>query len=341
MTNRDILAIGTSAGGVEALLFLARQMPREFPASILVTIHLSRQFRSSLDELLSNAGMRSASFAVDGEPLRKGHIFIAPTDQHLIVDKDRLRLGAGPQENNARPAIDPMMRSAAVCCGPRTVGVVLTGTLGDGASGLWALSQCGGLTAVQDPNDATFSEMPFNALKRVAPDHVVRLAEMPALLTRLAHLPAGDAMPVSGNLKFEVEIARTGRSAMDDMDHIGSRSTLACPDCHGVMWEIGEGELTRYRCHVGHTYTAELMALALDENLRRALASAQRALEERVMLARKLHDEAREHRQKHLAANWERKAREFDQELVVIRKSIRRIEEIAGAARQQDNAEAN
>ena len=136
MVNRDIVAIGTSAGGFEALLFLAKGLPQNFPASILVTIHLPLEFRSSLDEILTRAGPLPAAFANEGEVKKKGRIYIAPPGRHLIVDGEQLWLGTGPRENNARPAIDPMLRSVAVCCGNRGIGLILTGTLGDGASGL-------------------------------------------------------------------------------------------------------------------------------------------------------------------------------------------------------------
>src|SRR5690348_3691552 len=136
MANHDIVAIGTSAGGVDALIFLANQFPRNFPATVLVTIHLPRDARSQLDELLTSAGPLPAAFAKEGDVLKKSCIYLAPPDRHLLLEEDRLALGAGARENHARPAIDPMLRSAAVCCSSRTIGVVLTGTLGDGASGL-------------------------------------------------------------------------------------------------------------------------------------------------------------------------------------------------------------
>lgn len=250
----------------------------------------------------------------------------------MLLDGDHLRLGSGPRENNARPAIDPMLRSAAVCCGSRSIGVVLTGTLGDGASGLWALQQCGGTTVVQDPQDAAFPEMPLSALNRARPDHVVRLADLPVLLESLAHQPAGAPRPVPRSIRYEAAIARDGRSSMDEMDGLGRRSVLACPDCGGVMWEIDEGDMLRYRCHVGHTYSAELMSIAIDENLRRALASALCALEERVSLARKLYRQAVDSGHRLLAETWQEKAHEFEREMDVIRDSIRRVDQLAANA---------
>lgn len=335
MANHDILAIGTSAGGVEALIFLAKKLPPDLPAAVLVTLHLPSHLRSNLDDILQRKGSLPACFARDGDRLQKSRILIAPPDRHLIVENERVVLGQGPRENNSRPAIDPMLRSVAACCGPRVVGVVLTGTLNDGASGLWAVEQCGGITVVQDPNDAAFPEMPANALNRLHPDHVVSLAGMPALLTSLALAPAGEAMPVPESVKFEVAIAKGRSSSINEMDGLGRRSVLACPDCHGVMWEIDEGDLVRYRCHVGHAYSAEQMSLALDDNLRRALGSALRALEERYNLAKKLEHQAADNKQSTLAASWSRRAREFERELDIVRRAIRRLDDIASTQDMQ------
>jgi two-component system, chemotaxis family, protein-glutamate methylesterase/glutaminase len=329
MANRDIMTIGTSAGGVEALLFLTKAFRPDLPATVLITIHLSSHFRSSLDEILTRAGPLPASFARDGELAKTGHVYIAPPSCHLLLDGDRLVLGTGPRENFARPAIDPMLRSAAVCCGGRTVGVLLTGSLGDGASGLWALSRCGGITVVQDPHDAAFSEMPMTALNRARPDHVVPLAQMPALLDSLVHQPAGEALPVPERIRFEVEVARNGHSSMSDMDRVGRRSVLSYPDCGGVMWEIDEDDLIRYRCHVGHAYTAELMSLALDESLRRALASARRGYEERSALMEKMEERAVGDGYGQLAETWRQKAKEYREQAKVIDDAIQRLERMA------------
>jgi len=191
MANRDILAIGTSAGGFEALRLLARELPADLPAAVLVVIHLSAEFPSHLDSILSRDGPLAASFAKDGDPLRRGHILLAPPGSHLLLDGAHARLGHGPRENSAKPAIDPLFRSVAACCGARAIGVVLTGTLGDGAAGLQVLERCGGITVVQDPDDAAYSEMPAHALRLLRPAHVARLRDMPGLLARLVREPAG------------------------------------------------------------------------------------------------------------------------------------------------------
>ncbi|HLH94889.1 MAG TPA: chemotaxis protein CheB [Xanthobacteraceae bacterium] len=334
MGNRDVLAIGASAGGIEALVGLVKNFPSDFPASIFLTIHLSNRARSELGELLTRAGPLRAAFAQDGEVITKSRIYIAPPNKHLLLDGEWVSLGVGPRENNARPAIDPMLRSAALCCGPRSVGVVLTGMLDDGAAGLWAVGQSGGITVVQDPKDAAFSDMPRAASERARPDHVVPLAGMSALLDRLVRLPAGPPKPLPPTLKYEVELAKGRAGEMEEMDKLGRRSVLTCPDCGGVMWEIDEGELRRYRCHVGHTYTGEGMGVALDESLRGALASALRALDERVALARKLRNDASRRGHVLLAENWADRCREAQREAEVIRESLRRMDGVSGAARE-------
>jgi two-component system chemotaxis response regulator CheB len=335
MSNRDILAIGTSAGGVDALRFLASEFPKDLPASVLVVIHLSPQFQSSLDSILTQAGPLPARFAEEGTKLQHGQIYIGPPNSHMLVDGYELRLGHGPRENNSRPAIDPLFRSIGLCCGHRAVGAVLTGSLGDGASGLHTLHECGGLTVVQDPGDAAHSGMPEAALSKFRPDHVASLAVLPSLFQRLVSEPAGLRVEPSRELVYEVDVARGGAANMNEMDRIGRRSLLACPDCHGVMWEIQEGTLLRYRCHVGHAYTAELMSLALDENLYRALGSGLRALDERVALAEKLYEQAEESGRTHLAESWRKKLAEYNHEAKILRESIRRFDEVAARAVQK------
>jgi two-component system, chemotaxis family, protein-glutamate methylesterase/glutaminase len=332
MANHDLVAIGASAGGVEALALLCRGLPAQFPATILITQHLPSHYTSSLDEILSEAGELPATFARDGDTLRKGQIFLAPPGCHLIAERDRLLLGRGPSENNVRPAIDPMLRSVAVCCGPRAIGVILSGTLGDGASGLNAIQQCGGLTVVQDPDDAAFSEMPRTALNRSIPDHIVNLADLPLLLNSLVQHPAGEPMPVPASIRFEVGIAKGQKASMQEMDRLGRRSVLTCPECNGVLWEIEDDHAHHYRCHVGHAYSADMMDLALDDNVRRALGSALRALEERIALTERLRKQASDRGHNRSADIWTRKIEEIQKETETLRKTITRIEGVIDRA---------
>jgi two-component system, chemotaxis family, protein-glutamate methylesterase/glutaminase len=325
--NRDILVVGTSAGGVEALLALAKGFTADFPACVLVTIHLPSHFPSALDEILSRVGPLPAAFATDHQAVKKGHIFVAPPERHLLVDGDELLLGTGPRENKSRPAIDPMLRSAAVCCGYRAVGVILSGTLSDGTSGLSALNQCGAITVVQNPASAAFPEMPLAALRDLAPDHVADLSDMPALLGKLVREPAGKPVRVPLSLKYEVDIARGGHDSIETMDRIGRRSVLSCPDCGGVMWEVDDGVAVHYRCHVGHAHNSQSMLLELQGSLGRALATALRVLDERLALVRKLHRQAVEEGRALLAEAWAKSEADCEQEAKTIRNAIDRLDQ--------------
>ncbi|MGJ0507094.1 MAG: chemotaxis protein CheB [Methylocystis sp.] len=291
--------MGASSGGFSALRFIASALPAELDASVLVTLHLASDFPSELDRLLSGAGPLPAQFATDGEALLKGRIYVAPPERHLLLCGERLTLGAGPRENLARPAIDPMLRSVGVCCGFRAIGVILTGALDDGAAGLAAMKLCGGVTVVQSPEDAAYPEMPAAALERSEPDHVVALDAIPSLLATLVKTPGGKPQPASQRLRAEVEIARGKRANIAEMDRIGRCSPIVCPDCGGVLWETDENGGLRYRCHTGHAYTAGILKLALDDNVRRALDVALRALEERLALVRRLRRMAAESHHRH------------------------------------------
>jgi two-component system, chemotaxis family, protein-glutamate methylesterase/glutaminase len=166
----------------------------------------------------------------------------------------------------------------------------------------------------------------------------VSLAALPELLTKLVHEPAGPPRPVPDAIKYEVEVAKSGQASMSNLDRIGRRSVLACPDCHGVMWEIDEGDLVRYRCHVGHAYAVELMSLALAENLTRALGSPLRALDERIALADRLSRQASASNRPHLAQSWQQKTHEFQREAEVIRAAVTRKDELAGRLAQEPNS---
>jgi two-component system chemotaxis response regulator CheB len=222
-----------------------------------------------------------------------------------------------------------MLRSLAVCCAARTIGVVMTGTMSDGAAGLWALKECGGVTVIQDPADAAYPEMPQAALGRSHPDHIAPLSEIPMLLLKLVQQRRGEPKPVPERWKVEVEIAKSGHATMEQMDRIGRRSVFTCPDCGGVMWEIHNGDLTRFRCHVGHAYSAELMDSAIGHVLQDRMASTLRTLQERLALARQLETQATKTGWEYEAKSWRRKAQQLEEEQTVIAGAIEKADGIA------------
>jgi two-component system chemotaxis response regulator CheB len=313
--NHDILLLGASAGGVDALATLCRGLPGDLPAAVLVVQHIAPTTRSVMPEILSRAGHLPALHARDGERFQTGHVYIAPPDHHLLVSEDgrHLRLRRGPVENRVRPAIDALFRSAAVACGPRVVGVVLSGLLDDGTAGLRAVKACGGVSVVQDPADAAWPDMPRNALEGDSPDYCVPLAGMAALLDRLARSPAGPGRPVPPRLATEARIAEqeiadmAGRS-----EELGPPSVLSCPGCGGVLNRIEDGKTMRFRCQIGHAYGAESLAAAQVDALDEALAAAVRTHRERQTLFRQMEDKARSQGLRHAEQRWARAREEAE-----------------------------
>jgi two-component system chemotaxis response regulator CheB len=281
-----LVVVGASAGGVSALLELAKDLPPGFPAPICVVQHVGAN-PSLLPELLSARGPHPAVHARDGQLLTPGVIHIAPPDQHLLVEGRYLRLSRGPKENHTRPAIDPLFRSAALAWGPRVIGVLLTGMLDDGSVGLAAIKQGGGIAVVQDPSTAEEQDMPQNALDFVDVDHVVPLAEMAPLLTQLAGAAVGPDPGPTEALQREVAINR-GENLIQNLAAIASPAGLACPECGGGLFEVKNSVPLRYRCHTGHAYTARSLQKSQAEVGETALRQAVRALTEREMLLRRM-----------------------------------------------------
>lgn len=283
------MVIGTSAGGLEALRIIAAGLPADFATPVCIVMHTSPQSPGILHDILSRSGAVPAVTPRSGERLQPGRIYVAPPDYHLILEPGTLRITKGPRENRFRPAIDPLFRSAAQVYGPRAIGVVLTGNLGDGAAGLWTIQQLGGTTIVQDPHDALFPSMPLNALEYVNADHVVRLAEIAPLLVRLTSTPAEEApVTVPDALEVEVAIAKE-RNAIDaGVEGLGAPSSYACPECHGVLLEIKEGSHIRFRCHTGHAYSVESLVAEVREAAETSLWTAVRSLEEGGMLMERM-----------------------------------------------------
>ena len=187
--HRDIIAIGASAGGVEALVSLVHGLPADLPAAVFIVLHTSPHSSSKLPELLARRTSLAVAHATHGAPVERGRIYVAPPDYHMELRGDRVELTHGPRENHTRPAIDPLFRTAAAEYGDRVVGVILSGMLGDGVMGLEIIKERGGMVVVQDPNEALLSDMPRRAINAVQVDHVLKVAEMPGVLSRLARQP--------------------------------------------------------------------------------------------------------------------------------------------------------
>jgi two-component system chemotaxis response regulator CheB len=322
MDNRDLIVVGGSAGAVDAMRQVTRGLPADLPAAILVVIHRSLQGPSMLAQILDGEGPLPAITAEEGQPLERGHIYVAPPDRHLLLAQDHLHLRRGPRENRARPAIDPLFRSAAVCCSTRVIAVVLSGMLNDGTSGLLAVRRCGGIAVVQDPADASYADMPRSAVRHVAVDHVIAAAEMAPLLARLAASPRPPPVEAPEKIRVETLIAAQELTVMPDKGRLGSLSPLTCPECNGSMQELRDNGLIRYRCHTGHAFTLETLRMAQSEVWERTLYSAMRAQQEQAMLARRVAEEARARQEPVSAAEFERRAKDYEEGAEVIRQLL-------------------
>jgi two-component system chemotaxis response regulator CheB len=283
--GRNIVVIGCSAGGLEALDELFGQLPSDLPASFLAVQHLAPE---GSGEALVRTLARHKSFAcrlaADGEAFKPGRLYIAPPDYHLLLKRTRLLVTKGARENRYRPAIDPLFRSAAVTHGPRVIGVILSGLLDDGTAGLAAVKRCGGVALVQDPDTAAYPQMPRSALANVTVDHRVPLAQMGPLLERLIRESPGKAGRVPAGDRVEAEIAERVLSDVGQVNGLGSQVPYNCPNCGGVLWQVRHQKRPRYRCHTGHSFTATALLSSQAEKIEETLWVSLRMLEERKNL---------------------------------------------------------
>jgi two-component system chemotaxis response regulator CheB len=265
MAHQNIVVVGGSAGALEALKTLAAGLPKDLDAAIFVVLHVGRQ-RSMVPEILSSIGSLPAIHPEDGLPIKKGMIYIAPPDHHLLLrEPDRISLSRGPKENLTRPAINPLFRSAAGTYGSAVIGIILSGTLDDGVAGLAEIKERGGTAIVQDPTTSNYSSMPQTAIEYVSVDYVVRVDDIPALLP--------------GIFAKEGTVHPKG-IIMDE-----HKSGLTCPECRGPLTELRRSKIKEYRCRVGHTYSALSLAEDHQETLERKLWEAVVALEESADIA--------------------------------------------------------
>ena len=322
MAHRDIVVIGCSVGGVEALQTLVAGLPKTFPASVFVVLHLSPQSTSVLPQILSRIGTLPAVHARDNDPIRVGHIYVAPPDNHLVLEDGRVRVTHGPKENRHRPAVDPLFRSAARWYGQRVIGVVLTGSLDDGTAGLLAIKKRGGIAIVQDPEDAIAPGMPQSALEIVRVDYVASVEQIPALLNKLVGVEVMEnGKGKSSRLKKETEIAELDNmNAIEDENRPGNPSQFACPECGGVLWELDGEEMLRFRCRVGHAYTADSLSVEQTEAVEGALWAAMRALEEGASLAQRMAKNAAKGKHARLENRFRERAQSKMEHAEVLRK---------------------
>lgn len=324
MPGHDVIAVGASAGGVEALIALVSKLPADLPAAIFLVLHIPAQSPSLLPEILNRAGPLHALHPADGEAIHSGYIYVASPDHHLLVEEGIVRVVRGPRENRHRPAIDPLFRSAARTYGTRVVGVILTGSMDDGTAGLLAIKRRGGVTVVQDPHDALFASMPRSAIAHVEVDHVVPLSGIGLLLVQLCHeqTAAQGSYPISKDMEMETKLAAMDTQIGQDGEHVGTPSVFSCPECGGVLWEVQDGNLLRFRCRVGHAYSVDSILAGQTEAVEEALWTALKTLEESVSFSRRMANDARKGGKDWLEKRFSEKAQEAEQHAAVIKQVL-------------------
>ncbi len=303
MPGHDIIVVGASAGGVEVLSQLVSSLPQDLPAAIFIVLHVPAHGTSVLPSILNRAITRKyktttthlqAIHPKDGEKIEHGKIYVAPPDRHLLIKDGYVHLAMGPKENSHRPAVDPLFRTAARIYGKRVVGVVLSGLLDDGTAGLASIKQRGGVAVAQDPDEAMYSGMPRSAIENVDVDRVLPIAGIATFLSEIVSTPVSKekSASVSEQMQMETDIIEMDIAAIDNSQRPGKPSGYACPECRGVLWEIHEGKLTRFRCRTGHAFSVNTLIAEQSDALEVALWSALRALEEKAALTQRMTEQA-------------------------------------------------
>lgn len=322
MPNRDIIVIGGSSGATAPLKEILGRLPPDMAAAVFVVLHIPAHGIGILATVASAAGRLPVRQAENGVAIEHGTVYLAAPDHHLLIADGRLMLGRGPRENLVRPAIDPLFRSAALHYGPRVIGIVLSGFLSDGASGLNAIKRCGGLAIVQQPTDAIADEMPRRALEASAVDFCIPGTDIGDVLAGLTKGEAGAAGPVPPDIRLEVEIAAGERLDSEILIRLGTPAALTCPSCGGVLSSLKVDKTLRFRCQVGHAFVADVLAKEQESRVDEAMRVALRIIEERAELVSRMAEDARQSGRKAIAEMYEGRVTEYRDYANLIRQVV-------------------
>lgn len=326
MEKRNIIVIGASAGGIDALKELIAPLPADLNAALFIVWHMAPAIRGILPRILKKITSIPTEHAVDGEPIQTNRIYVAPPDHHLLLEDGLIRVTHGPKENRFRPAIDPLFRSAAYGYNNRVIGVILSGALDDGTAGLWTIKQRGGMALVQDPDEAEVPSMPESAIRQVAVDVVLPAGQLAQELVKLVGQIVAPAGPVDAQetkkTELEIRIAAQENALAMNVFPFGELSPYTCPECHGVLTLLKEGSLARYRCHTGHAYSVDTLLAAVTETVEDNLYNTLRSMDEAIILLNHLGDHYAEANQLKLAALYFQKAQEAQSRADLVRQTL-------------------
>jgi len=307
--GRDLVVVAASAGGLEPLRTLLAGLPADLPAAVLVVLHIPASGGRTLPHILNRVGALPAAAAVDGQRLMPSRVYVAPPDRHLLVHNDTVRTSRGPRQNGVRPAADPLFRSAALMGGPRTIAVVLSGTLDDAALGAATVERRGGRVVIQDPAEASYDSMPRSALATTEHAEVRPVSALAAAVVRLVgeHAGAATAGPAP-ELEAEVRSLLAGdplRSAL-----AREYGDLTCPDCGGPLYHVKDRTVISYDCAAGHRWSPQALLEEQTDAVERALWLAIRSLDERGRLTEGLAEAARQRGHDRTAARFQDASKE-------------------------------
>jgi len=311
MSNRDIIVIGGSSGATLPLKEILSRLPADLPAAVFIVLHIPARGVGILSTVASAATRLPVRQAENGMAIENGKIYLAAPDRHLLLAPNHIILGRGPRENMTRPAIDPLFRSAALHYGPRVIGVLLSGLLSDGAAGLSAVKRCGGLALVQDPADALADEMPLRALEATTVDLCVPSPRIGDVLADLAREAPGPSQPIPPEIRLEVEIAAGEALGSHVLRRVAAAVPLTCPSCGGVLSELKGQYPLRFRCQVGHAFTADTLAREQEWRVDEALRVALRIIEERAELMEGMAEDGRRNGRPAVAELYNSRAAEY------------------------------
>lgn len=326
MAHRDIVVVGASAGGITALKALVKSLPRDFKGSVFIVLHIPPHTKTVLPSILGKEGPLKAVQPRDMEPIEMGKIYVAANDHHLLIEDGKVRVRRGPKENRFRPSIDALFRSAAYTYGGRVIGIVLSGLLNDGTSGLWTIKRLGGVAIIQEPEDAEFPQMPENVLEYVEVDHTVAAADMGGLLERLTTESSPKKLSIPDEemklLKTEVLIASRDNAFEMGIIEMGELTPFTCPECHGALVRLHQGNILRFRCHTGHAFTASSLLAEVTQSVEEMLWQGMRGMEEISMLLKTIEDHFKSLGNKKAAAKFGDKAEEASHRARLIHDSV-------------------
>lgn len=281
--NRDIVVLGGSTGAIEVISRILDGLPSDLEAAIFIVVHMAPDSPNFHVDIFQNHTELPVKYAVDREPIELGRVYVAPADRHLLIKAGEVRVIHGPKENNFRPAIDPLFRSAATTYDGRVIGVVVTGALDDGTHGLMQIKRAGGTTIVQSPEEAVEPSMPTSAIRRMEIDYVLHTDEIGPVITDLV----GQSTQVATTLGEDETDVSEGLVSALRLSKVGAPSMYTCPDCNGALWEIQDGNVIKFRCHVGHGFALDTLLMRQATEIEQALWSAVRGFEERAALQKR------------------------------------------------------